>query len=314
MSFSSSAKSDICTLPLKKEHCLRAELSGMLFTGSSIMLDSQGLHLILLNENAPVARRIFSIIKKLYGISCELSVKDSQLKKKHTYVTKITGKNEVFKILRDSGLIMSGGIRVNNARLNRILEKNCCKIAFLRGAFLLSGSVCNPNKNYHLEFVVDIEDLAYPLLNILNIFDLNAKMSTRKSGFIVYLKEIDHIIKLLTLIGAHQSILEMENIRIIKETRNSVNRQINCDQANINKMVTAAFHQIENIQYIANTVGFSNLPNNLRETAELRLSYPEASLSELAEHLGDGVTKSGINHRLRRINEIAQQLKDSKED
>jgi len=286
----------------------------MLFMGSSIVLDSQGLHLVLINESAPVARRIFNIIKKLYGISCELSVKENQLKKKHTYVTKITGKNEVFKILRDSGLIMSGGVRVNNARLARIIEKNCCKVSFLRGAFLGSGSVCNPNKNYHLEFVVEIKDLAYPLLNILNTFELNAKMSARKGGYIVYLKEIDHIIKLLTLIGAHQSILEMENIRIIKETRNSVNRQINCDQANISKMVAAAYHQIESIQYIADTIGFSNLPNSLRETAELRLSYPEASLSELAEHLGEGVTKSGINHRLRKINEIAQQLKDSKED
>ena len=179
----------------------------------------------------------------------------------------------------------------------------------MRGVFLACGSISNPQKIYHLEFVVNTEELASSLLNILNGYSLNAKIVQRKQLFVVYLKGVDHIITLLTLIGAHSSVLQLEDIRIIKDMRNNVNRQVNCETANLSKTVNAAYRQLENIRLIEQTVGLQSLSPLLQEVAQARQENPEASLSEIAELLGMPASRSAINHRFRKLDQIAQSLR-----
>ena len=186
-----------------------------------------------------------------------------------------------------------------------LLEKSCCLRAFLRGAFLCTGSMSDPEKNYHLEMVFNNKFQAEQIKDILLMFSLDAKIVLRKKYYVVYLKEGSNIVDFLNICEAHVALMELENLRIVKEMRNSINRRVNCETANIAKTVNAATKQIEDIIFIRDCVGFSELPRNLREMAQIRLDYPEATLKELGQYLDPPVGKSGVNHRLRKLCEIA---------
>ena len=190
-----------------------------------------------------------------------------------------------------------------------IVKNEECKRAYIKGAFLGGGSISNPEKTYHLEFVTHDDEYAEDLSKLINQYGLNSKVIQRKSSFVIYLKEGEQIVDLLNIIGAHSSLLELENVRIMKEMRNNVNRLVNCETANLSKTVNAAVRQVESIKLIQNELGLARLPKNLREIAELRLSYPDESLKELGEMLNPPVGKSGVNHRLRRIEKIAEELR-----
>lgn len=187
--------------------------------------------------------------------------------------------------------------------------------AYLRGAFLASGSVNNPDKaSYHMEIMTVYQEHGEALRELFNRFDLNARILSRKKGYIIYLKEAEKITDFLNLIGAHVALMHFEDIRILRDMRNSVNRLVNCETANLNKTISAAVRQIDNIKYIANTVTVEALPDKLREIAQLRVKYPDVSLAELGEMLSTGpISKSGINHRLRKIDQIANRLKAGEE-
>lgn len=292
---------------------MRAELAGMVQMSASIALGSSGLRLVLQTEHTDVVTRAMSLLKRLYTIDASLAQRSQQLKRKSTYLVEVSGRELVLRILEDLALRLHAGIGVDAQQFEALVARDCCRAAFLRGAFLGSGSISDPNKIYHTEFVVSMQEFALPLLNILNRYDLNGKLTVRKGSYIVYLKEIENMIRLLTLTGAHSSVLELENIRILKEIRNNVNRQLNCDNANIDRTINSAMDQVRCIRKIADTVGLQTLPTGLRQTAELRLANPEASLTELAA-LSGGTTRSGINHRLRRINQIAQTITQVRED
>jgi len=194
--------------------------------------------------------------------------------------------------------------------VNTLLIKNsCCARAWLRGAFLSVGSMSDPRKSYHLEFVCDEKAQAVQLQAVLLEFQIEARIIGRKKYQVVYLKEGAGIVDLLNVMGAHVSLMELENMRILKEMRNSINRRVNCETANISKTVTAAGRQIEDILLIRDRYGFENLPDNLRQMAEVRLEYPDAALKELGGYLEPVVGKSGVNHRLRRLSEIADKIR-----
>lgn len=199
-------------------------------------------------------------------------------------------------------------IRKDVAHLGDV-ERPCCKRAFLRGAFLCIGSISDPEKSNHLEFVCTNEESAELLKKYMTEFDIAAKTVRRKKYYVVYLKDGEEIVDLLNVMGAHVSLMEFENQRILKEISNSVNRRVNCETANIAKTVNAATKQVEDIILIRDTCGFGGLPQNLREMAEVRIDYPEASLKELGSYLDPPVGKSGVNHRLRRLSEIAEKLR-----
>ncbi len=192
---------------------------------------------------------------------------------------------------------------------NIIIMKECCKRAYIRGAFLAAGSVSAPEKSYHLEIVCENQPKAVQLSEIIKTFQIDAKIVERKKHFVVYIKEVD----MLNVMQAHISLLNLENVRILKEMRNSVNRQVNCETANLSKTVNAAVRQVEDIHYIENTIGLNALPDVLKEAAQARLQNPDISLKELGAILTPPLGKSGVNHRLKRISEIALELKDREE-
>lgn len=314
MSFSSGAKNEVCRVSLSKECCRIAELSALLHLTGSIQKSGNQFSLRADTESAAVARRAFLLIKNLFQSHAQIEMKQNHLKKNHIYSLIITQSEEVLTVLHKTGLITHKNIFQTESIRESIIKKKCCKISFLRGAFLGGGSISNPEKMYHLEFVTGTEAFASGLAKILNFFDLNAKVAERKNHMITYLKEGDKISTFLSMIGAHAAVMDFENIRILKEMRNNVNRAVNCETANLSKTVNAAIRQIENIVYIQKHMGFDKLIPSLREIAELRINNPEASLDELKNQLSEPVGRSGVNHRLRKLNEIAENLKKEKGD
>ena len=186
--------------------------------------------------------------------------------------------------------------------------------AYIRGAFLCTGSMSDPGKSYHFEMVCEDEQTAQILKELMAGFFVHAKVILRKQRYIVYLKDSEEIIQILNVMEAHRSLMELENIRIIKDMRNSANRQSNCDSANINKMVRTAARQVDDIRYIEEHFGFEQLPPQLREMAQVRLENPDVSLQELGTYLDPPVGKSGVNHRLRKLGEMAEKLRDQGTD
>ena len=234
------------------------------------------------------------------------------LKKTRVYRVMINNHEEALRLLKAAKMIDEyGNLTPETERWSRnVIQRNCCKRAFLRGAFLACGSMSDPEKNYHFEIVCTAADKAEQVQNVMNEFGLDAKVILRKKYHVVYLKESSSIVDMLNIMEAPVALMQLENVRILKDMRNSVNRRVNCETANINKTVTAAAKQIEDIQYIREHSGFSGLAPNLKETAMARLEYPEASLKELGDMLNPPVGKSGVNHRLRKLSEIAQKLRD----
>lgn len=218
---------------------------------------------------------------------------------------------EALKILQAVKLIdLQGEIGENLSLVrNLLLQNGCCRRAFLRGAFLAAGSISDPEKFYHFEIVCPTESKAQQVRGVIAAFDIEAKIVLRKKYYVVYIKEGSQIVDVLNVMEAPISLMELENIRIVKEMRGSVNRQVNCETANINKTVSAAVKQIEDIRFIQSVTGLTGLAPNLREIASLRLERPEATLKELGEALTSPVGKSGVNHRLRKLSQMAEDLR-----
>lgn len=309
MSFAAHTKKEL-TMTEGADCCSKAELSALIRMNGSLQFGAGRLVLDVTTENAAIARRIYTLIKRLFQIHAELLVrKKMRLKKNNVYIVRIP--NKANEILQDLG-IMDQSLSFIPGIAPEITKKSCCRAAYLRGAFLASGSVNHPEaSSYHLEIFTSYQDFCEALTKIANRYKLNAKCIERKKGYVLYIKEGEKITEFLSLIGAHQALLYFEDVRIVKDMRNSVNRLHNCEIANINKTVNAATRQMENIQLIDQEMGLENLPRRLREIAELRVAHPDINLKELGEMVPSGVvSKSGINHRLRKINEIADKIRE----
>lgn len=308
-SYASEVKKELTMLEVHYEHA-RVELAALLRMNGSIAIQNHQFVLSATTENPVIARRIYSLLKQNYSVEAELSVRRKmKLKKNNEYIVRL--KNDTDKILKDLGILSSNGFQIKTDVSEDILTEDQRMRSYLRGAFLASGSVNNPETSrYHLEIYSLYESHNDGLLKMMNHFNLNARTTRRRNGYIVYLKEAEKIAEFLLVVGASNSMMKFEDIRIVRDMRNSVNRLVNCENANINKTISAATRQIDNIQYLASSVGLDTLPEKLREIAELRLQNPEISLKELGEKVPSGaISKSGINHRLRKINEIAEQAR-----
>ncbi|NDI36565.1 DNA-binding protein WhiA [Chengkuizengella sediminis] len=308
MSFAAQTKKELTLIEVDR-CCAMAELSALIRMNGTIKITNQRVVLDILTENAAIARRMYSLIKKQFNIHTEILVqKKMRLKKNNVYIVRIP--DQVQSLLSDLRIVSEGFIFKTNID-QQIIQDTCCKRAYLRGAFLAAGSVNNPEgSSYHLEIASMYEDHCNALCDLANEFDLNARCIERKKGFIFYIKEGEKIIYLLNIIGAHQALLKFEDVRIMRDMRNSVNRLVNCETANLNKTIGAAMRQIDNIKLIQETMGLDHLPDKLREVAELRLQHPDLNLTELGELLRDKVSKSGVNHRLRKIDKIAEQIRN----
>jgi len=316
MSFSKTVKDELVMREGNARHCRLAELSAILTFGGQLFQNGTRLVLKLQTENQAVARKYFTLIKKTFNINIDISVKVNQRGKNNlTYTLIIYNNDIVTKILQATKHDISD---VNQGRIGfpsqLIVQQTCCKRAFIRGAYLISGSMSNPKKAYHLEFVTEDVKKAEKLAEIIHTFSIDAKIIRRKKNYVAYIKEGSQIVDLLNVMEAHAALMDLENVRILKEMRNQVNRHVNCEAANISKTVAAASKQIEDIIFIRDHVGFENLAEGLKEIASLRIEHPEASLKELGAMLSPSIGKSGVNHRLRKLSMIADYYREHKEE
>ena len=271
------------------------------------------MNLRIVTENPAVARLIIFLLKKNFQLHTELIMKENKtLNKHHTYEIFVEQANG---ILTELGIMHFNGesYLLEDKLPKAIVKKACCKKAYLRGIYLGGGSLSAPEKSYHLELITHNEYYAKQLVDFINdTYDLSAKVTARKKNYIVYIKESEKIVDFLNIIGAHQTLLEYENVRIIKQMRNNVNRVVNCETANMTKTADAAFEHIHAIEIIGAIEGLDSLDEKLKMVAEARIENPEATLKELGEMLNPPIGKSGVNHRLKKIIEIAEQLQMKK--
>lgn len=281
MSFSSEVREELNRQYGKSRHCQIAEMAGMLEMEGKINPVSREITFMAGNEI--LKEKYLKLRKRAFGEEAS----DAKILEALRWDGKQT------QILRTDGLL---------------LQRTCCKRAFVRGAFMAAGSISNPNKAYHFEIVCRNMEQALQLQEIMEYFDMEAKIVERKERFVLYLKEGAQIVDMLNVMEASVSLMNLENVRILKEMRNSVNRRVNCETANINKTVSAAVRQIEDIRKIRDTIGFGSLPYQLAEIAQARLDHPDATLKELGAGLTPPVGKSGVNHRLRKLAQIAEEI------
>ena len=307
MSFASEMKNELTRIEVDDD-CAKAELSALIRMNGNLSISNQQFVINVQTENAAIARRIFSLIKKCFGVEVELLVrKKMKLKKNNIYISRIKVKAK--EILDELGILQDGMFKQEIDK--SILKNDICKRSYLRGAFLAGWSVNNPEtSSYHLEIFSLYEEHSADLTALMNQYELNSKQLERKKGYISYLKEAEKISDFLSLIGGYQALLKFEDVRIIRDMRNSVNRLVNCETANLNKTVSAAMKQVESIQLIDKEIGIDNLPDRLREVARLRIDNQDVSIKELGEMVSTGkISKSGINHRLRKLNEMADKIR-----
>ncbi|CEN80020.1 DNA-binding protein WhiA [Paraclostridium sordellii] len=312
MSFSAETKNELARVFSNDKCCNISELSAIVRLSGSIQLAGyKKLNLKISTELNSIARKVFKLLKSNFGINTEISVnKNQMLKRNSSYVLMVTSDMGAENLLRELGILSrEEGFFTMNKVPEDLIKDNECIRAFIRGAFLGGGSISDPEKNYHLEFVANNEEFAESLKNLINSLGFNAKTVSRKNNYVVYLKESEQISDLLNIIGAHQALLSLESTKIVKEMRNNVNRLVNCETANLSKTVNAAVRQIENIKYIQSKVGLDHLPPNLREIAELRVDNEDLTLKELGEMASPELSKSAVNHRLRKIEQIADDLR-----
>lgn len=305
MTFARSVKEELTRKPLVKREML-PELSALLRINSEVEIRSDGTFIVFQSNNIPITRRFFSLVKELYDSEMDLlSKKDLKLKNRGMVVVV---KTNTQAIINEHSLIDA-----NMSEYELLIQSNDEKRAYLRGAFLAGGSVNDPSKpTYHLEIFVRSKKEAILIQRMMNHFELNAKITQRRTGLIVYVKEADAISKFLMLVGAFDGVFKFEDLRIQRDFNNSINRLINCEIANEKKTLEAANEQLLQIKLIKQYKDVELLDEKLLEIINLREENPDASLNELAvvfeQKTGERISKSGINHRLQKIKELAYKI------
>ncbi len=315
MSFSGDIKEELSRQMNPARHCQIAELAALLSICGSIIITSRNEYRLKIHtENQAVARKVFTLVKKTFNIEADISIRKNMNRENSVYSVIVKKHEDALRILQATKLLEEKESEFDEIHIVDpiIIQQTCCKRAFLRGVFLAAGSVSDPTKSYHFEIVCNAEEMAIQMTRLLGIFMIEAKIVPRKKVFVVYVKEGSQIVDILNIMEAHHSLMDLENVRILKEMRNTVNRKVNCETANINKTVSAAMKQIEDITYLRDTIGLGKLPKGLKETALTRLENPEASLKELGELLSPPVGKSGVNHRLRKLGELADEVRQER--
>ena len=334
MSFSTKVKEEIGRHLSRSRHCRIAELLALVLATGEVSFQDGMVELHLKPENELISKKLCLLIDVLFERQIQYELSDKWIKitnqdmvdhvlqtiKLYDYVDFLEedwlDEDELMEIEDDTvTYVSSHGISLQNCQFpKQVIQKDCCKKAFLRGIFLATGSVSDPSKAYHFEIVVRNKDMAASIREVMQSFLLDAKVVKRKKYYIVYLKEGAMIVDMLKIMEASVNLMDMENVLILKEMRNDINRRVNCETANIKKTVNAARRQIDDILYIEKKKGLKYLSDSLRQIAELRLEEPDANLVELGEMLNPPVSKSGVNHRLRKISEIANRLREENLD
>ncbi|CDA14166.1 MULTISPECIES: DNA-binding protein WhiA [Clostridia] len=312
MSFSGNVKEELSEHWSSARHCQIAELAAILGLCGSIIINSRNEYRVKVHtENKAVARKVFTLIKKTFNIESDISIRRNIQKQSVSYSVVVKQHQDALRVLQAVKLIDEHLDGFEEVRIVNpiVVQQTCCKRAFIRGAFLAAGSMSDPKKAYHFEIVCAAEPMAEQIRELMSSFSMDAKIVQRKKSYVVYLKEGSQIVDILNIMEAHVSLMELENVRILKEMRNTVNRKVNCETANLNKTVSAAVKQLEDITYLRDTIGLEKLSEGLEEVALARLSHPDASLKELGALLSPPVGKSGVNHRLRKLGDLAEKVR-----
>ena len=311
MSFSSEVKEELSRHIPVARHCQIAEAAAIFrMCGQSVRTGSGGIGIRARIENPAVASTFAALLRRGFGITPVVSVRGE------VHLVEVQDPEAALRVLQAMKLLNEKGEEDPREDFisAMVVQNSCCKRAFIRGAFLAGGSISNPEKSYHLEIVCADQAKADQLVRLMAAFEVEAKTVLRKRYHVVYIKEGSQIVDMLGIMEAHVALMNLENVRILKEMRGTVNRKVNCETANINKTVSAAVEQINDILYIRDQVGFDRLPAGLEEIALARLEQPDATLKELGDSLDPPVGKSGVNHRLRKLREIAAQLREHEEE
>lgn len=312
MSFSGNVKEELSEHWSNARHCQIAELAAILGLCGSIIINSRNEYRVKVHtENKAVARKVFTLIKKTFNIESDISIRRNIQKQSVSYSVVVKQHQDALRVLQAVKLIDEHLDGFEEVRIVNpiVVQQTCCKRAFIRGAFLAAGSMSDPKKAYHFEIVCAAESMAEQIRELMSSFSMDAKIVQRKKSYVVYLKEGSQIVDILNIMEAHVSLMELENVRILKEMRNTVNRKVNCETANLNKTISAAVKQLEDITYLRDTIGLEKLSEGLEEVALARLSHPDASLKELGALLSPPVGKSGVNHRLRKLGDLAEKVR-----
>lgn len=315
MSFSKDVKEELAKQINPARHCRIAETAAFIIFSGEYFYENYGESYVKVStENLTVGMKYFILLEKTFRIRPEVTVKSNH--GVYSYQIIVKDAENVWQILKSIKVINDDGELINNSDMvNGIVVQNtCCKRAFLRGVFMTAGSITDPNKSYQFEIAAGSESRAKGISSILSAFGIESKHTVRKRSHIVYIKESSQIADILNIMEAHVALMNLENVRILKEIRNSVNRKVNCEAANITKTTEASYRQQQDIIYIRDNMGFGNLSEQLREIAAMRIEHSDASLKELGMMLHPPLGKSGVNHRLRKLSEIANELRRQKEE
>ena len=333
MSFSTKVKEEIRRHENHARHCMIAELLALALATGEIEFEDGLVRLVMRPENGTISDKICRLIDVIFDSDIQyekhskyIAIEYGEMTEKVLKTLKLSDyvdlmgddwldEDELSENLIDNDIlyVSSHGISLQNCRFpKQVIQKDCCKKAFIRGFFLAAGSVNDPNKAYHFEIVADTKEMAEVLKEVITGFSLDAKVVKRKKYYVVYLKEGSMIVDMLNIMEAYVSLMDMENVRILKDMRNDINRRVNCETANIRKTVGAAMRVISDIEYIEKTKGLKSLSPSLRQIAELRIAEPDADLALLGTMLNPPISKSGVNHRLRKISKIAEEIRDGK--
>ena len=313
MSFSIKVKNELANHISNATHCRIAELAALISMCGSVIIDENNNYKIRVKtETQPTAEKIKKLLWKTFKVDVDISTRENAYSKVgRTYTLLVGDHQQALKILQATKLINENNEIGENFSItnNIVIMKDCCKRAFIRGAFMAAGSISDPNKSYHFEIKCNSEKKAKQLIELLENYNIDGKMVARKGGYVVYIKEGEGIVDVLNVMEAHVSLMEMETVRILKGMSNYYNRQVNCETANIKKTVATSVRQIDDIDFIIQNKGIDYLPEKLQDIAWVRKENPDASLQELGEMLDPPLGKSGVNHRLRKICQIAQELR-----
>ncbi|MCL1983528.1 MAG: DNA-binding protein WhiA, partial [Clostridiales bacterium] len=306
MSFAADTKNELAHVATEKKCCMLAEIAGFVrMCGTVKPSGGERMTIVVHTENPALARRFKMLLKEYFKINADLEIaKSAGLKKGRAYYLNIPPEEKSEQVLRETGILMvrEGLNYFSDGVYDGLIKTKCCRKAYLRGFFLGSGTISDPEKGYHIEFVCNTEALAADVKKLINSFvGIHAKAVKRKKSFVVYVKDSGQITDILNIMGAHSHLLVFENVKIMKEMRNKANRVLNCDSANLDKTVNAAERQISCIRKVEAKKGLGFFPDKLFEVAVLRLENPEASLAELAGMMDPPMKKSGVNNRLRKI-------------
>lgn len=309
MSFNSDVKDELARVAPTCSHCDRALLAALIRIEGTLLISGQGSYRLEVATDAPsVARLSWRLLHEAYNLRTELTTRRSVLHKTPNYLIDVPTQKGLTEALHDMGVLAQGGLQMGIAP--KLVAKQCCAAAYLRGAFLGSGFVSDPRGDFHFEITVESREMADDIVTIMREKGINARAMQRRSSFVVYLKSGEAILEFLAFVGAHQAALRMEDARVVKSVRNDVNRQTNAEMANQMKAASASVDQIFAMRTVLEAYGVEKLPPALREIIRLRVAYPDATLKELGDRANPPLSKSAVYHRIRRIEQMARELEE----